>query len=46
VTAERPRAPKGTRAGGRRLWSWAVEEFYFDPHELALLTTAVRRCIT
>ena len=37
-----PRAPKGTGPSGRRLWSWAVEEFVFDPHELALLTQAVR----
>lgn len=37
-----PRAPKGTGPGGRVLWSWAVGEFEFDPHELALLAQAVR----
>jgi hypothetical protein len=37
-----PRAPAGTRDAGRRLWDWAVGEFVFDPHELALLTQAVR----
>lgn len=37
-----PRVPRGTGPGGRVLWSWAVGEFVFDPHELALLAQIVR----
>jgi hypothetical protein len=38
----RPRAPKGTRVGGRRLWAEVTERFELDAHELALLVEAVR----
>ncbi len=36
------RAPAGTRAPGRRLWSSVVDVYDLDEHELALLREAVR----
>ncbi len=37
-----PKAPAGTRAPGRRLWSSVVDVFDLEEHELALLVEAVR----
>lgn len=39
---EPPRAPRGTRAPGRRLWRSVVDVFDLDEHELVLLVEAVR----
>ena len=38
----KPRAPKGTKAAGLRLWRAATAEYELDEHELALLREAVR----
>ncbi len=37
-----PGPPRGTKAGGRRLWKSVVTKFDLDEHELALLREAVR----
>ncbi len=37
-----PPPPRGSRAGGRRLWHSVVDGFDLDEHELALLTEACR----
>ncbi len=37
-----PAPPKGTAAGGRRLWRELLERYEFDKHELAVLREAVR----
>ncbi len=37
-----PKAPTGTRAPGRRLWSSVVDVYELEEHETALLTEAVR----
>ncbi len=37
-----PKAPIGTRAGGKRLWKSVLGDFHLDEHELALLVEAVR----
>ena len=37
-----PKAPTGTRAPGRRLWSSIVDVYELEEHETALLTEAVR----
>jgi len=37
-----PKAPTGTRAAGRRLWSSIVDVYELEEHETALLVEAVR----
>lgn len=37
-----PKPPKGTKAGGRRLWSDVLGGYEFDEHEMALLVEAAR----
>lgn len=37
-----PSAPRGTKAGGRRLWRSVLDAFELDEHELVVLREAVR----
>jgi hypothetical protein len=37
-----PRAPKGTRTAGRRLWASILGEYELEEHELALLREMTR----
>lgn len=39
--ADIPKAPKGAKAAGRRLWRSVVKDFSLEEHELALLRQAV-----
>lgn len=38
----KPKAPRGLRAPGRRLWDSVLDEYELEEHELALLVEAVR----
>lgn len=37
-----PKPPRGTKAGGKRLWSSIVADYELEEHELALLREMVR----
>lgn len=39
---DKPKAPQGLRAAGRRLWDSVLDEYELEEHELALLVEAVR----
>lgn len=39
---DKPKAPSGLRAPGRRLWDSVLDEYELEEHELALLVQAVR----